>query len=740
MGLPCKVKKMNQTVPKRKLRIRILFVFIAFAAILSLLGVRLVFLQLISGAELQQKALEQQTRDSLVASHRGAILDRNQKKLAQSSTAQTVTANPNEIQKAKKDVTETAAKLAPVLDMSVEDIVKQLSKETNHVTLKRRVEDDIANAVRELDLTGIYLQEDAKRYYPYGNFASHILGFVGNDNQGLGGIEAEYEEELKGAPGRVIALKNALDTDMPFKQEKHIDPENGTNVVLTIDEVIQHFAEKHLEEAYYAEKVQAGACAIVTDVQTGEVLAMTTKSDFDLNNPFALPEGIEAQISAITNSEEQSTTRSNALQKMWRNKAVVDSYEPGSCFKIITGCMALEEGLITPDSPFFCSGSKQVENYNIGCSHREGHGAQTFADAVKNSCNPAFIDVGMLVGKEKFKEYYKAFGFLDTTGFDLPGEASGIFYADENYNVVELATASFGQGPKVTPLQLISAVGAVANGGNLMKPYLVKELIDDDGNVIKKNEPTIVRQVISQKTSEQMCAMLENTVANGTGQNAYIKGYRVAGKTGTSEKVPRGSEKYISSFIAFAPANDPKIACLVVLDEPSNGQYYGGAIAAPVVGKILEDTLRYLDVEPQYTEEEKQTLDVFVPDVKGLSRDNAAKNLRNENLNYRIIGEGETVKEQMPKPGSNLSAGSVVILYTEDSTSSKVTVPDVTNLTLSEVQSILTDCRLNLSAAGAAATGNISSLTVASGQTPDPGTEVDEGSIIEVEFRYLDVD
>jgi len=326
------------------------------------------------------------------------------------------------------------------------------------------------------------------------------------------------------------------------------------------------------------------------------------------------------------------------------------------------------------------------------------------------------------------------------TGFDLPGEASGIFYSDANYNTVELATASFGQGPVVTPLQLMAAVGAVANGGKLMKPYLVKELIDNDGNVLKKTEPTVVRQVISQKTSEQMCAMLENTVANGTGQNAYIKGYRVAGKTGTSEKVPRGSNKYISSFIAFAPANDPKIACLVVLDEPSNGQYYGGAIAAPVVGKILEDTLRYMGVEPQYTEEERQNLEVFVPDVKGLSIENAGKNLRNEGLTYRIVGNGSTVLNQTPKTGSTLPTGSVVILYTEENVAKATIVPDVRNLSLTEAQARLVQHGLNMNITGAGATGNSSNLTVANSQYPLPSAQVEEGTVVEVEFRYLDVD
>ena len=601
---------MSEKTPKRKLRIRILYTFIAFATLMVLLCVRLVFLQVIDGTNLRKMALEQQTRDSAVESKRGTIFDRNGKVLAQSSSAYTVTANPNEIHKAKKDVSEIADKLSDVLDIEDDKLEELLSKKVNHVTLKRKIEDDEAVRVRELDLTGVYLAEDAKRYYPYGNFAAHIIGFTGDDNQGLGGIETVYDDELKGVPGRVVALKNALDTDMPFKEETHIDPQNGVNVVLTIDEVIQHFAEKNLETAYLEEKTLQGASAIVMDVETGEILAMTTKPDFDLNSPFQLVDEAESQrISAITNDEERIKERSDALQKMWRNKAVVDSYEPGSCFKIITACMALEEGVVNENSTFFCPGYKVVEGHRISCAHREGHGMQNLADAVKNSCNPAFIEIGSLVGQEKFKKYYEAFGFLDVTGFDIPGEANGVFYDDASFNTVELATASFGQGPKVTPLQMITAVSAVANGGNLMKPYLVKELVDNDGNIIKATEPKIVRQVISQSTSEKMRIMLENVVSNGGGSNAYIKGFRVAGKTGTSEKIPRGNGKYVSSFIGFAPANDPKVCCLVMLDEPSNGEYYGGRIAAPVVGKILEDTLRYLNVEPQYTEEERQAMD-----------------------------------------------------------------------------------------------------------------------------------
>lgn len=732
---------MKEQSPKRKLAIRIFVISSVFCIFLAILLLRIAYIQIIDGTKLQKLALEQQTRDSAVASKRGTIYDRNGKVLAQSSSVYTVTANPNEIRKAKIDIKDLADKLADALDMDDDKVEELLSKEVNHVVIKRKIEEEESNRVRELELGGISLQEDAKRYYPYGNFASHVIGFTGDDNQGLGGIEMVYDEELKGVPGRVVALKNALDSDMPFKEETHIDPEDGVNVVLTLDEAIQHFAEKHLETAYLEEKTLEGASAIVMDVDTGEILAMTTKPDFDLNNPFQLVNEAEKErISKISNDEERVAELSDALQSMWRNKAVVDSYEPGSCFKIVTACMALEEGIVNENSTYYCPGYKQVETHRIHCAHREGHGMQNLADAVKNSCNPAFIEIGMSVGNETFRKYYEAFGFLDVTGFDIPGEASGVFYSKENFNIVELATASFGQGPKVTPLQMITAVSAVANGGKLMKPYLVKELVDDDGNVIKTTEPTVVRQVISQSTSEKMCSMLENVVTNGGGTNAYVKGFRVAGKTGTSEKVPRGSQKYIASFIGFAPANDPKVCCLVMLDEPSNGEYYGGRIAAPVVGRILEDTMNYLKVEPQYTEAERQSLDIFVPDTKGLSKANAIKNLTSEGLKYTIVGAGETVLDQMPKAGSTIPGGSVVVLYTEESAPRKVIVPDVTNMSASQARARLAENRLNINISGVTggSTSQIPNISVK--QSIMPGVTVDEGTIIEVEFRYLNMD
>ncbi len=732
---------MSMEKPKRKLQIRILVVFVVFATLLSLLGIRIAYLQIIDGPKLQREAVEQQTRDNIVASRRGTIYDRNGKVLAQSSTVETVTANPNEIRNSKKDANKIAEQLGAVLEMDASDIKKLLDKNTNHVTIKRKIDVELANKVRELELYGIYLQEDSKRYYPYGTFASHVIGFTGDDNQGLAGIEMVYDEQLKGVPGRVIALKNALDTDMPFQQEKYIDAQNGTNIVLTIDEVIQHFAEKHLEIVFREEKVQQGAAAIVMDVETGEVLAMTTKPDFDLNNPFELvDEGEKQRVEAISNEQERATEKMNALYKMWRNKAVVDSYEPGSCFKIMTAAMALEEDIVTINTPFFCPGYKVVADRRIACANRNGHGAQNFKEGVQNSCNPVFIEVGQLVGADLFKKYYKAFGFTDVTGFDLPGEAKGVFYGDNNFGLIELSTTAFGQGPKITPLQLISAVSAIANGGNLLKPFLVKELVDDDGNTLKSTEPKVVRQVISKETSDMMCSLLENVVMNGSGQNAYIKGFRLAGKTGTSEKIPRGNGKYVSSFIGFAPANDPKVACLVMLDEASNGEYYGGRIAAPVVGKIMEDILRYMKIEPQYTEEEKENLDVYVPDVKGKSTAAAIKDITAQNLTYTIVGSGETVKDQMPKAGSNMTAKSTVIVYTEENTGNLVTVPDVLNLSLTEVQARLMANKLNLNVSSAGATGSTSQRTIAIRQDPMPGTQMEAGSIVKVEFRFLDVD
>ena len=732
--------------PKTSLRKRASYVFLFFFVLFCILAVYILKINIIDGEKLRTGAIEQQTRDYQVSSARGTIYDRNKKALAISSTAETISVNPKEIADAKYSIDELAQKLSDILVLDFETVKKKLTKEALDVELKAKVEPEVADQVRALNLKGIYFKEDTKRYYPFGSFASHVLGYVGKDNQGLGGIEMVYDDELSGVPGRVVTLKNAHGTDMPFQEERHIDSENGLNVVLTIDETIQHFAEKHLEGVYNDADAKEGAACIVMDVKTGEILAMATMPNFDLNAPNEITDADTLKyLEAIKEDDNYTDDDYNkavaaARNKMWRNKAVVDSYEPGSCFKIITMSMALEEGVVTPEDHFFCSGKKVVEDREIHCAERSGHGAQTFRDGVKNSCNPVFIEVGQRVGIDVFKKYYKAFGFRDKTGFDLPGEASGVFYTDEMFNIVELATASFGQGPKITPLQLISAVSAVANGGTLMKPHLVKQFTDENGTIVKTVEPTVVRQVVSKETSKTVCELLENAVTNGSGQNAYIKGYRVAGKTGTSEKLPRGSGKYTASFVGFAPANDPQVACLVVVDEPVGGSYYGGQVAAPAVGRILQDTLNYMGVEPQYTEEEKTTIDVGVPEVSDFEISAAKKKLSDMGLKFTIIGSGNKVIRQMPHSGSIVNSGSVVVLYTEDVGDNLVTVPDVTGKALAQVKSRLSSSGLNLSIVGAGATGSSSERTVAATQTPAAGEKVPQGSIVKVEFRFKDVE
>ncbi len=728
--------------PKTSIRKRVLYVFVTFAVLFLILMLYILKLNIVDGKKLRTGAIEQQTKDYQVSSARGTIYDRNGKTLAVSSSAETITVNPKEIEAAKYSVDDLAEKFAEILELDPESVKTKLTKDAQDVEIKRKVETEVADQIRAMNLKGVYFKEDTKRYYPYGTFASHVIGFTGRDNQGLGGIEMVYDEELSGVPGRVVTLKNARGTDMPFQEERHIDSENGLNVVLTIDEAIQHFTEKHMENVYHETEAAEGVAGIVMDVKTGEVLAMASMPNFDLNNPNELIDTVTLdRLKQYKTDEEYKEAYTAATNKMWRNKAVVDSYEPGSCFKIMTMSMALEESVVTPEDQFFCPGHKVVEDRTIHCAERSGHGSETFKDGVKNSCNPVFIEVGQRVGIQKFQDYYKAFGFQDKTGFDLPGEAKGVFYSEDQFKIVELATSSFGQGPKVTPLQLISAVSAIANGGNLMKPYLVKELTNEDGTVVKKTEPTLVRRIVSEETSKTVRELLENAVNVGSGQNAYIKGYRVAGKTGTSEKIPRGQHKYIASFVGFAPANDPKVACLVVVDEPSYGSYYGGTVVAPVVGKILEDTLKYLGIEPQYTTEEKTTIDISVPDVEGLDVSIAKKKLTDMGLKYTIIGGGEKVVNQMPASNATLNAGSVVVLYTESTTTEeKVTVPDVKNKSLARVKSILSSAGLNLSIVGAGATGSDSDRTVAEKQTPEAGASVARGSIIEVEFRFLDVE
>lgn len=718
---------------KANIRKRMLVFYGAFMVCIFLLLCRTAYIQIIQGPSLRESAELQQTRDSMISPKRGTIYDRNKKVLAQSASAEMVCIEPAII-KEEDNAREVARCLSDILGLDYDEVFKKTQKESYYEIIKKKVEKEDADKIRELQLAGIRLDEDTKRYYPGGTFASHIIGFTGNDNQGLDGIEMIFDEQLKGVPGRIRTAKNANGTDMPFEDEKYLDPVEGSDIVLTIDEVIQHFAEKYLETAWIENKVADGAACIVMDPKTGEILAMATKPDYDLNAPMKITNEEILEALEEYEGEEYDTQYSNYLQKIWRNKATNDTYEPGSTFKAITAASALEEQTSTLNDSFFCDGVISVADWDIKCHKTIGHGGEDFTHAVYNSCNPAFIEIGLSLGVDNFTKYFKAFGLTEKTGFELP-EAVGSHYTADNMTTIDLATNSFGQSFTITPLQLITAFSAVANGGHLMQPYIVKQIMDNEGNITKNVEPKEVRQVISENTSKIMREILEGVVSQGGGQNAYVPGYRIAGKTGTSEKIPRGSGEYIASFMGFAPADNPRIACLVLLDNPKGEEYYGGMIAAPVVGNIINDSLRHLGVQPQYTQEEMSNGEQLMPSVMGMKVEDATKEINKSGLKYQVIGEGDTVIDQTPKAGVGVLTGAIGVLYTQEGVMHKVLVPDLSGMNSVDCNIALANAGLNFKVSGPGKTDK-AGLTTAVSQEPAPGTEVDAGSIVSVQFRY----
>ncbi len=713
------------------------------------LMVRVAWLQIVRGEELSSAAREQQTSDNTITPKRGLIYDRNMKIIANNLSVETISITPKNVrQNSKQSAEEIARNMAEILELDEESVLAKINKNSNFEYIKKKVEKDQADALREYvnkySLDGIKFAEDTKRYYPYGNFASQVIGFVGSDNKGLEGIEMVYNEQLEGVPGRIVSANRTAGLELPDNYESYYEAQNGKSVVLTIDETIQHFTEKHLENARIENQLEEGAAAIVMNVKTGEILAMATKPDYDLNKPFEITEAVEerypdikAELETLDDSEYNAKL-TEVTQFLRRNKAVVDSYEPGSTFKIAVASMALEENVVSLNDHFYCGGSIKVADRRISCANRNGHGSQTFVQGVQNSCNPVFIEVGARVGREKFMEYVKGFGFRDTTGIELPGETSGIFHAAEYFKEIDLATSSFGQSFNVTPLQMVTMVSAVANGGKLMKPYLVKQLVDENQNVVEEYEPTVVRQVISEETSHTMRQILESVVSEGGGKNAYLAGYRIAGKTGTSEKQPRGNGKYVASFVGFAPADDPEIVCLVILDQPPAGAtYYGGLIAAPVVKNILEESLQYLGVEPEYTQEELEKIDITVPDITGKTRKEAEAILKEVGVNISLRGTGDIVLDQVPKPYSKLARESKVVAYTEGEESKKsVTIPNVVGCSASEANRGITNAGLNVRIKGLS---NVQGIAICSEQTPAAGTVVEPGTIVTLDFRYVEI-
>lgn len=730
---------MPKTPFSTKKRIRMMAIM--FMVGVTVLVLKLVWIQFVRGGEYKTMAAQQQTRDSTITAKRGTIYDRNMKVLAQSATSERVIIDPKEIAD-KENSAEVIKALKKILGCDRDDLKKKLARtDRRSVIVAKQVEKSTADRLRKLNLTGIHFEEDAKRYYPYGSLAAQVIGFTGSDSQGLEGLENVLDEQLKGVDGRVVKARDAANRDMPFKYEKYIQPQDGKGVVLTIDEVIQRYTEKHLQQAYEENLIGNGAAAIVMDPKTSEILAMAVAPGYDLNDPRTITDQLTLdRLDALElEGDAYKKAYSEAVTKMWRNKAVVDSYEPGSTFKTIVAASALEEGVATVQDHFVCTGVRHVANRDIHCWKTAGHGEESFEQGVMNSCNPVFMELGSRLGAEGFRKYFTAFGLTEKTGFKIPGESAGSFH--RTLGAVDLATSSFGQTFTVTPLQLISAVSAVINGGNLMKPHIIKAYTDPNGKVIENTEPETVRNVVSEQTSSQMRSILEQVVANGTGKGAYINGFRIGGKTGTSEKLPRGSGKYIASFVGFAPADDPQIVCLLLLDEPNAGPHGGGAIAAPAVGKIIQDVLPYLGYDAQYTEETAEEISVAVPNIEGCTTAEAQEKLEKVGLKINLKGSGSKVKNQIPKGGARLHKGSLVLAYTQkDKSDVTAIVPDVRGMTYENAKTAIENSGLAIKIDGKETAGALNTDYIAVSQSPEAKTEVAQNTAIYVKFVQRDAD
>lgn len=750
--------------PDRNMLRRALFL-LTVCGILAfiVLAVRLFQLQVLRHEELSSAALEQQLRKTDVTADRGTIFDRNGRVLAMSATTYTIYLSPAEISMYGEDASLIAREMSPVLDVPEEKLLSLADDRSSwYKTVARKVSRETADRLREIKNTygieSIKIEPDTKRYYPDSSLASHLIGFVGMENTGLSGVEYALNDTLTGTNGSIRRLKNSAGTDMLFTgYEEYLDPVSGSSVYLTVDANMQYCLEKNLAQAVEDYDIQNGAAGIIMDPQTGEILAMASLGNFDLNDYQTVSEDVQREIDAAPDEAAASAIRRDAQQRMWRNKAISDTYEPGSTFKIITLAMALEENVADMQSSFYCGGSMSVQGRGVPlhCWKTAGHGSQTLTEAVQHSCNVAFATLGLRIGEETFYRYCEDFGFFNAsddpqagltgrTGIDLPGESGSIWWSRDVFcdpeNLSQLAAASFGQTFNITPLQLITAVSACCNGGELLKPAVVKKVVAPDGTVTEEHQKEVVRQVISRETSDTVNTILERVVGDtvqGTGKNAYVAGYRIAGKTGTSEKVAQdvsgGAKEYIVSFIGYAPAEDPQVICLILLDTPSpeTGIYIsGGQMAAPVVGHILGELLPYMGVKPSYTQQEKQYLDREIPDVTGLTTAEAEKKLRDAGLSFRLVGEGENVAVQLPGAGTTVAGGSSVLLYTEVRAMGVAVVPELLGCSYGEARHILEERGLFLrSDSTVLADSDVVHVVF---QNMTPGTEACTGTVVTV--------
>lgn len=758
---------------RKALVLTAVLVFLGFGAAAG----SLFYWQIVRGEDMSSAALNQSLHSTTLPAMRGTIYDATGTKvLAQSASVWTVVLEPAYLYD-DEDLRRTVSNgLAPILGLDAEDIYEKTGDGSSYYTvLKRQVETETRDQINKFLAdnkieSGIRLIDDYKRYYPYGTVASNILGFTGTDGQGLGGVETYYDEELSGTEGRLISARNAWNTDMPFEYEQYVEAEDGHSLVLTIDETVQSILEKYLAEGLQTYMVQNGAVAVLMDVDTGAILGMATNPYYDPNDPFTvldetlldkvradMEEDIEDELALAEASGDEDAIEvltidedavyNQALNLQWRNKAVSDTYYPGSVYKMCVGAMALEEGVVTLDSTFTCTGNMPVEGVEggINCWKREGHGLETFAAGIYNSCNPWMIHIGQLLGADTFCKYREAFGMTESTGIDLPGEAATMYHAYEDMVPADLAVESFGQNFAITAVHMITAASAIANGGYLVQPHVVDRILDSDGNIVSTADTSYRRQVISEETSRAIIDILQYNAESGSATGGYVAGYRIAGKTGTTEKIADWNasnsdvKTYIASYCGFAPAEDPKYALLVFFDEPNweeNGVGNGGnAVAGPIFAKIMEEVLPYLGVEAQYNEEEAELLDTTAPSVTGMTLDQAYAVLEEAGLSYTVLGDESdgsiAVTQQVPASGTAVPKDGQVVLYTSgyDEASTLVTVPDFTGLDLVNANYVASLSGLQVSVSGSTGEG----ATVTS-QALEEGEQVPMGTVISLTF------
>lgn len=695
------------------IRKRVALLFLVVALVMCGLVGRLVVVQFFRSNWLLENAIDQRVRDIPVEAKRGTIFDRNGKEMAIGINVESVYAIPTEV----TDKEKVATQLAGILNLDYEQILKKTKQRTAFVWIKRKIDPEKAQIIKNMNLPGIGLTQESKRHYPHGTLAAHILGFSGIDSQGLDGIEATYDTYLKGKKGQIVIEYDGGGREIPGSGHKYINAQDGDNLYLSIDQVIQFIIERELEKVMQDTQAKA-ATIIVMQPKTGEILALANRPTYDPNH------------------------YGDYSPKLWRNIALSNSYEPGSTFKIVTAAAGLQEKVVKQTDSFFDPGYAEVQGRTIHCWRAGGHGSQTFLDVVKNSCNPGFIAVGLRLGKDNFYNYLERFGFGKQTDLDLPGEAKGILIPREQIKPLNIATMSMGQSIAITPIQLLTAAAAIANDGLLLKPHLVREIRNKDGQLVQEFKPEPVQQVIAPETARELKGILEQVVADGTGKNAYIAGYRIGGKTGTAQKVGAGGYQqgsYIASFVGFAPANDPQVAMLVVIDEPQ-GAYYGGQIAAPVFGQVMKDVLQYLKIPMQAEHALPPTnnnaagpkfdlkVELVVPSLINLEVAVAEKMAKDAGLVLILEGQGARVVDQLPKPGSKVAGGTHVLAYLEPhfaQAQTLITVPDMRGKSLSQAGELLGQIGLIIEASG-----NGQAVS----QEPGPGTKVSAGSVIRVQF------